>query len=214
MSVLTGQTLWKYSPHTQYRPTQPRDNPPCPLSPEMGGNTHTAVPAETKDWTRGGRPASPEPRPPRLEIGMAWIFWLVAAAGLGVAEFFTLTIGFGLIAAAAVVAAATAGLGAPLFIQVLAFVLGSAAGLLVVRPIALRHMTQPSVTREGSEALIGRKAVVMEDVTASDGLIKLSGEVWSARAFDETLVIPPGAEVDVMEIEGATAIVYPRELLP
>ncbi|WP_432937255.1 NfeD family protein [Kribbella sp. CA-253562] len=153
-------------------------------------------------------------RSARLEVGMAWILWLIAAAGLGVAEFFTLAFGFGLIAAAAVVAAATAALGAPLLIQVLAFALASAAGLLVVRPIALRHMTQPSLTREGSDALIGRQAVVMKDVTGSDGLIKVSGEVWSARAFDETLVIPQGAQVDVMEIQGATAIVYPRELLP
>jgi membrane protein implicated in regulation of membrane protease activity len=38
--------------------------------------------------------------------------------------------------------------------------------------------------------------------------------VWSARALDENHVIPAGTLVDVMEIEGATAIVYPRELLP
>ena len=54
----------------------------------------------------------------------------------------------------------------------------------------------------------------MEEVTATQGLIKLSGEVWSARALDESNVIPAGAPVDVMEIDGATAVVYPRELLP
>jgi membrane protein implicated in regulation of membrane protease activity len=75
-------------------------------------------------------------------------------------------------------------------------------------------MTHPSLVREGSYALVGKRAVVIEEVTGSQGLIKLSGEVWSARAFDEDQVIPVGAVVDVMEIEGATAIVYPRELLP
>jgi membrane protein implicated in regulation of membrane protease activity len=75
-------------------------------------------------------------------------------------------------------------------------------------------MTHPSPVREGSYALIGKKAVVIEEVTGTQGLIKLSGEMWSARALDEDHVIPAGTLVDVMEIEGATAIVYPRELLP
>jgi membrane protein implicated in regulation of membrane protease activity len=145
---------------------------------------------------------------------MQWIAWLITAAALGVAEFFTLTLAFGLLAAAAVVAAVVAGLGGPLLVQVLAFAITAATGLLIVRPIARRHMTHPPVVREGSDALIGKKAVVMEEVTAVRGLIKLSGEDWSARAFDEYQVIPVGALVDVMEIEGATAIVYPRELLP
>jgi membrane protein implicated in regulation of membrane protease activity len=145
---------------------------------------------------------------------MAWIAWLIAAAVLGVAEFFTLTLAFGLLAAAALVAAVVAGLGGSLLAQVLAFAIAGGVGLLVVRPIARRQMSHPSLVREGSYALIGKKAVVLEEVTGTHGLIKLSGEVWSARALDENHVIPAGTPVDVMEIEGATAIVYPRELLP
>jgi membrane protein implicated in regulation of membrane protease activity len=145
---------------------------------------------------------------------MPWIAWLLAAAALGVAEYFTLTLAFGLLAAAAIVAAIVAGIGGSLLAQVLAFAITGAAGLLIVRPIARRQMTNPPMVREGSDALIGRKAVVIEEVTGSQGLIKLSGEMWSARALDEDHVIPAGALVDVMEIEGATAIVYPRELLP
>lgn len=143
-----------------------------------------------------------------------WIAWLVAAGALGVAEFMTLTLGFGLLAAAAVVAAVVAGLGGMWLLQVLAFAAAAAAGLLVVRPIALRQMSQPPLTREGSDALVGQKAIVVEEVTALHGLVKLSGEEWSARALDEDHVIPEGATVDVMEIQGATAVVYPRELLP
>ena len=143
-----------------------------------------------------------------------WIAWLIAAAALGVAEAFTLTLAFGLLAAAALVAAIVAGIGGSLLAQVLAFAIAGAVGLLIVRPIAKRQMTQPTPVREGSYALVGKKAVVMEEVTATRGLIKLAGEVWSARALDENHVIPAGAPVDVMEIEGATAIVYPRELLP
>ena len=145
---------------------------------------------------------------------MPWIAWVIAAVALGVAEYFTLTLALGLLAAAALVAAIVAGVGGSLLAQLLAFVITGAVGLLIVRPIAKRQMTHPTLVREGSYALVGKKAVVIEEVTGSQGLIKLSGEVWSARALDEDHVIPAGTLVDVMEIEGATAIVYPRELLP
>ncbi|WP_409470778.1 NfeD family protein [Streptomyces sp. HC307] len=145
---------------------------------------------------------------------MPWFVWLLAAAALGVAEFFTLTLVFGLLAGAALVAAVVAGVGIGLLGQLVALGAAAAVGLVIVRPVALRHMTEQPLIREGSDALIGKRAEVMQEVTATRGLIKLSGEEWSARALDESLVIPVGALVDVMEIEGATAIVYPRELLP
>jgi membrane protein implicated in regulation of membrane protease activity len=148
-------------------------------------------------------------RPPLL-----WIAWLIAAVALGVAEAFTLTLAFGLLAAAALIAAIVAGVGGSLLLQVLAFAITAGVGLVIVRPIARRQMTHPSLVREGSYALVGKKAMVIEEVTGTQGLIKLSGEVWSARALDEDQVIPVGTAVDVMEIDGATAIVYPRELLP
>jgi membrane protein implicated in regulation of membrane protease activity len=145
---------------------------------------------------------------------MLWVAWLIAAVALGVAEFFTLTLAFGLLAAAALVAAIVAGVGGSVLAQVLAFAIASGVGLLIVRPTARRQMAHPPLVREGSYALVGKRAVVLEEVTGTRGLIKLAGEVWSARALDEDQVIPAGALVDVMEIEGATAIVYPRELLP
>ncbi|MFF5933617.1 NfeD family protein [Streptomyces sp. NPDC012508] len=145
---------------------------------------------------------------------MPWFVWLLTAGVLGVAEFFTLTLVFGLLAGAALVAAVVAGVGIGLLGQLVALGVAAAAGLLIVRPVALRHMAQAPLTREGSDALIGKRAEVVQEVTASRGLIKISGEDWSARALDESHVIPVGALVDVMEIEGATAVVYPRELLP
>ena len=45
---------------------------------------------------------------------MPWVAWLLAAAALALAEFFTLTLAFGLLAGAALVAAVVAGLGGPL----------------------------------------------------------------------------------------------------
>ncbi len=145
---------------------------------------------------------------------MAWVIWLVVAAVLGVAEFFTLTLAFGLLAAAALIAAVTAGLGAPVLVQILVFAAATAAGLLVVRPIAMRQRSGTPLVRDGSDALIGKTAVVLQQVSMARGLIKLGGEEWSARSYDEHQVIEAGTLVDVLEIDGATAVVYPRELLP
>lgn len=145
---------------------------------------------------------------------MPWILWLVLAVVLGTAEFFTLTLAFGLLGAAALVAAVVAGFGAGLLPQLLAFAVSGALGLLVVRPIARRQLSSPPLSREGSDALVGRTAVVLEEVGAAQGLVKLAGEEWSARSFDESQVIPVGVTVEVMEIDGARAVVYPHELLP
>lgn len=145
---------------------------------------------------------------------MLWLAWIAVAVLLGVAEFFTLTLAFGLLAAAATVAAVVAGAGGSVLLQVAAFALTGSTGLLVVRPIARHHLAQSPLVRDGTDALVGRQAIVTREVTEVRGLIRLSGEEWSARSYDERQVIPVGARVDVMEIDGATAVVYPRDPLP
>jgi membrane protein implicated in regulation of membrane protease activity len=142
---------------------------------------------------------------------MAWIVWLIVAGVLGVAELLTTTFAFGLIAAAAVVAAVIGAFHIALPLQLAAFVVAAGAGLGFVRPIALRHLKQPPVLRTGTAALVGRSAIVLEEVTEHGGRVRIDGEEWSSRPYDESLVIPVGAKVDVMQIKGATALVYPRE---
>ena len=142
---------------------------------------------------------------------LAWIIWLIVAAVLGVAELMTTTFALGIIAVGALVAAGVGALHAPLPFQLLAFVVASGAGLGFVLPIARRHIKQPPPLRTGSAALVGRSASVLEEVNRQGGRVRIGGEVWSARPYDETLVIPAGHIVDVMQIEGATALVYPRE---
>jgi membrane protein implicated in regulation of membrane protease activity len=90
-------------------------------------------------------------------------------------------------------------------------VVAAGAGLGFVLPIARRHIRQPPLLRTGTAALVGKSASVLEEVTADSGRVRIGGEIWSARSYDETLVIPAGVTVDVMQIEGATALVYPRE---
>ena len=141
----------------------------------------------------------------------SWIVWLVLAALLGVAEVMTTTLAFGLLAVAAVVAAIVGGVGLGLPFQIVAFTVAAGAGLGVVRPLAVRHIRQPPVLRTGTSALVGRSATVLEEVTPLAGRVRIGGEVWSARSFDEAQVIPVGSTVDVFAIEGATALVHPRE---
>jgi membrane protein implicated in regulation of membrane protease activity len=141
----------------------------------------------------------------------SWIVWLVLAAVLGVAEIMTTTLAFGLIAVGAVVAGVVGVAGGGLPFQLIAFGVASAAGLGVVRPIAVRHIKQPPLLRTGTSALVGRSAKVVEEVTDDGGKVRIGGELWSARPYDESLVIPMGSTVDVFAIEGATALVHPRE---
>jgi membrane protein implicated in regulation of membrane protease activity len=140
-----------------------------------------------------------------------WIVWLIIAAVLGAVEIVTVTLAFGLVAVGALVAAVAGAAGAPLPAQFGAFAVASAVGLGVARPLAMRHVRQPPLLRSGTAALIGRSATVTEEVSADGGRVRIGADVWTARPYDETLVIPAGTRVDVLQIEGATALVYPRE---
>ncbi|MER6424766.1 NfeD family protein [Streptomyces sp. NPDC001137] len=137
----------------------------------------------------------------------AWVWWLVGAAALGIPLVVTAMPEFGMLAVGAVAAAVTAGVGFGSVAQVLAFVVVSVALIAVVRPIAVRHSAQRPQLATGVEALKGKQAVVLERVDGSGGRIKLAGEVWSARSLDAGSAYEVGQEVDVVEIEGATAIV-------
>lgn len=142
----------------------------------------------------------------------AWVVWLILAAALGVAELVTLTFALGLLSLAALAAGVAGAAGLPLGLQVAVFAATSVAGLIVVRPIALRHIQQPPSLRTGVAALVGREALTLTRVDRHGGRARIGGEEWTARPYDPDLVIPAGATVDVMAIEGVTALLYPREL--
>ena len=141
----------------------------------------------------------------------SWIIWLIVAAVLGVAELLTTTLAFGLIAIAAVAAAVVGAFHLSFALQLVAFAVAAGAGLGFVRPIAIKHIKQPPALRTGVAALVGRSAIVLEEVTEHGGRVRIDGEEWSSRPYDESLVIPVGTKVDVMQIKGATVLVYPRE---
>jgi len=140
----------------------------------------------------------------------AWLVWLVVAVVLGIAELLTVTIDLGLIAVAALAGAgaAAAGLGAGW--QFGAFAVVAALGLLLVRPYAKRRLRRGPVLRSGTAGLVGREALVLDEVNRDQGLVRIGGEEWTARPYDPDVVIVAGTAVDVLAIEGATALVHPR----
>ena len=136
-----------------------------------------------------------------------WVVWILIAAGLAAGEVVTLGFFLAPIALAAVLAAVVALVGAALELQIGAFILGSIASLAIVRPIAKRHLRTPAQIRTGTAALVGSRGVTLERVDADGGTVRIGGEVWTARPYDEEAVIERGARVEVLKIEGATALV-------
>ena len=136
-----------------------------------------------------------------------WVAWMIAAGVLAVGEIVSLSFFLGPIAVAAAAAGLVALLGAGIAAQLVVFILASAASLLVLRPVARRHLRTPARIRTGTAALVGERAVVLERVDGDSGQIKLGGEIWTARSYDEDEVIEPGERARVIQIQGATALV-------
>ncbi|MFI8516207.1 NfeD family protein [Streptomyces sp. NPDC085481] len=137
----------------------------------------------------------------------AWIWWLIGAVGLGIPLVLTAMPEFGMLSAGAVAGAVTAALGFGIVAQVVVFAVVSVALIAVVRPVAARHRDGRPQLATGIDALKGRQAVVLERVDGNGGRIKLAGEIWSARALDTGQSFEPGEQVDVVDIDGATAVV-------
>lgn len=136
------------------------------------------------------------------------MIWAIAAVLLVAAEvvsgeFVLLMLGLGALAAAG-----SAALGAALWVNVLVFAATSVVGVGVARPVLKRRLQVVNPSTTNVAALVGGEAVVVETVDAQHGRVKLKGEVWSARPLDETQVLEPGRSVTVMEIAGATAVVW------
>jgi membrane protein implicated in regulation of membrane protease activity len=141
----------------------------------------------------------------------AWVIWLIAAVVLGVAEIFTFTAVLGLLGGAAAITSGAAALGLPPPLQLLLFAVSAGGSLLLIRPLAGWQARTALLRPFGVDALVGRTARTVTEVTADAGTIRLNGEDWTARSFDRHVAIPAGTTVNVIQIDGATAVVYPEE---
>jgi membrane protein implicated in regulation of membrane protease activity len=138
-----------------------------------------------------------------------WLAWTIAAVLLALGEVFTPGMFFlGPVALAAVAGAVAAAAGAAAWLQLVVFIAGAAASIGLLRPVARAHLRMPVAIRTGTAALEGAKALVLQRVDENGGRVRIGGEEWSARAFMPDQVIEPGTRVEVVKIEGATALVY------
>jgi membrane protein implicated in regulation of membrane protease activity len=138
-----------------------------------------------------------------------WAGWFGFAALLAVAELMSMDFVLLMLALGLAGGGVADLLGAPLALQVLVSVVVAMGTLVFVRPSVVRRLHHGPELTTGPAALVGKSALVTEEVSAHAGQVKLAGEIWTARPFDESLVIPAGSTVDVFEIKGATAVVYP-----
>src|SRR3954451_19330621 len=137
----------------------------------------------------------------------AWEIWLGLAMLLGVAELVSLDLILLMLAGGALVGAITS-LFLPIPVQVFAAVLTSVAMLAIVRPRVVKQLHSGPNRVTGHDKLIGKQGVVISEVSCDAGQVRIAGEVWTARPYDDDAVIEPGARVDIFEIRGATAMVH------
>jgi len=150
------------------------------------------------------------------DSGVEAVLWVVLAVALAIAEAFTVTFLIIFFAAGALAAAGAAALGAPVLVQALVFAFVSGISVGTIRPIIKRHQRtalESGETPFGIEALAGAGATVIEEVGTEHGLVKIDGELWQARVMDHTEIYQPGQRVRVVEVNGATAIVW-RDDIP
>ncbi|HEY5515985.1 MAG TPA: NfeD family protein [Pengzhenrongella sp.] len=139
---------------------------------------------------------------------MDWLWWVGAALLFIVVEVVSGSLVLIMFAGGAFAAAAADALGLPVWQQVVVFAIASALLLLTLRPWLLRRLrSRMPLVEMNAAAQVGRPAVVVAVVGPLGGRVKLSGEVWSARAARDGAEFPVDADVRVVRIEGATAIV-------
>ncbi|GAA4832810.1 NfeD family protein [Saccharopolyspora rosea] len=136
------------------------------------------------------------------------LLWLIAGVVLVVAETLSGEFVLVMLGVAALGAAGAAALGASLGMDVLVFAVLGLGLVVTARPALKRRLQVQHELKTNVDALVGRKAVVESTVDAHGGRVRIGGELWSARAFDETQVMQAGETVLVMEISGATAVVW------
>ncbi|GAB3154391.1 NfeD family protein [Micromonospora sonneratiae] len=139
------------------------------------------------------------------------LLWIVLGVVLAVAEIFTTTLFLLMFSIGAFAAAGAAALGAPVGVQALVFAAVSALTVLALRPVIRRHRRSAVESGEepfGVEALEGASALVLERVDADNGMVKIDGELWTARSYDATQSFAPGDRVRVIQVKGATVLVW------
>jgi membrane protein implicated in regulation of membrane protease activity len=138
-----------------------------------------------------------------------WLVWLIVAVLFGIGEMATLGFFLAPFAGGAAVAAVVSAAGAPFVASLAVFLVVSIVLLTTLRRVALAHRRMPPQIRTGTAALVGKPATVVERIANDEGVgvVRIDGEVWTARAYMDDETYEAGTRVQVVEIRGATALV-------
>ena len=142
-------------------------------------------------------------------MNWAAIVWLVLLVVFLIAEAATVTMVSLWFAAGALAALVIGLLHGPLWLQIGAFVAGSAVLLLLLRPLVRRYVA-PKITATNADSVIGKTGLVTVaiDNVAAAGQVKLGGMVWTARSTSGG-PIGTGTLIRVDRIEGVKVFVTP-----
>lgn len=135
-----------------------------------------------------------------------WIWWLIAAVVLIVAELFTGTFVLLMLGTGTLVAALAGAVGAPGWAMVLIFAVVSAVSLWLLRPWINRRFGRSK--EMGLAVIEGADVLVVEKIDGDHGMVKIEGELWRARPYDVGKIYEPGERVRVVKVDGATALVW------
>jgi len=143
---------------------------------------------------------------------LVWVLWLALAAVLAIAEMATLDFTLLMLSGGALAGCVVALIFPTLvWLQILVAVAAAIVLLWVLRPTLLHKVRSMPGYRSSLSKLIGSTGQALTDITSTSGEVKVAGEVWTARPADST-AIPKGAEVEVYRIDGAVAVVFPKNL--
>jgi membrane protein implicated in regulation of membrane protease activity len=146
----------------------------------------------------------------------AWAIWLSLALLLAVAEILSLDLVLIMLATGALAGAGVAALAPDLWWLQIAVALGVSVGMLaLLRPTLLAKVRSMPGYRSSTAKMVGSTGYATSEISRSGGEIKVDGQSWSARPYDGQTVIASGTEVEVYEVDGAIAVVYPKhDVLP
>lgn len=146
------------------------------------------------------------------EIMTMMIIWLVILIMAVVVEVLTLGLTTIWFAGGALVSIVATLLHAPIAVQVILFFTVSLLLLFFTRPVAVKYFNRDRV-RTNVESLVGRQAIVISEINniQETGQVTLGGSQWSARCESDNVVLPAGAVVNVISINGVKLIVKADE---
>jgi membrane protein implicated in regulation of membrane protease activity len=141
----------------------------------------------------------------------SWAIWLSLAFLLGIAEIMSLDLVLIMLAVGALAGAGIAVIAPSLWwLQILVASGISIMMLLLLRPTLLAKVRSMPGYRSSTAKMVGSSGVATSQIDKSGGEIKVDGQSWTARPYSSDVVIEQGTEIEVYEIDGAIAVVYPK----